>query len=1036
MSHKVFMIGAVLLMVAGTVSAQMPANNPTIIFWEDGFPATDTASVTRAELAAALPSAAFVGAQVLPQALGQSSTRLLVLPFGSSFPEENWPAIYEFLQRGGNLLALGGRPFMRAAYREACSPQPCTSPWKLRPERNAFARKLFINDYTETPGSRGLELQPGYNYPQAGIPRFEWQRAWSLTVKLSAEDMYPRDGSAGTMDARLDTLVWGVTGEFDDTRRIAAPVVAIDHLQNNFAGGRWVLLACDLPAGFFSSAAGQKLAGSLAQHALKGAAEFTVQPRWALFLSGEPLGFTIRWNRFGAAPEPARVELTISADGQPQTTKVVEIAPTQFPYTTTIDLPESSGKGLQTVVARLLVGDSVQAVYRTGFWMRDLAYLQSGPRVTVNQDFFEVDGRPLLVVGTTYMASDVQRQFFMRPNPYVWDRDFAEMRRNGTNMLRTGWWSAWDQVMKDGVEHESAWRAVEAFLMAARKHQMPVQFNIFAFIPEVLGGKNPYLDPEAIRRQQALVLALLARFKDVPFLVWDLINEPSFDNPNRLWATRANNDPFEARAWQAWLSQQYPDRGALASAWNTVPGESGPPRPEDFSPSSVHQGRTPLSVHDFHLFAQQEFTRWAATMRDTIRTAGSKQLITVGQDEGGAADRLSPVFFGDVLDFTTTHTWWLNDALLWDSLVAKLPGRAMLVQETGLQNDFQIDHTWRRDPQNQAAVLERKMAVALATSAGAIQWLWNVNSYMTSDNEVTIGAVRADGTEKPEVAILHGLAEFAARARDHFVAPESPQVAIVTSQAFQYSPFNWLALEAQKKAVRALHNYCRVPAYVVTENQIAKLGTPRLAILPSPEALSDAAWQALVAYVSNGGRLLVTGSVERDPHWFVTERLRALGVDAHPAPLNFRQGQVQIGDRRIAVSYFEQGWLDWLPFADGATYKEVSVGKGQMFLVSFPAELSEGMDAPAAVYEAVLRKAQVEAPFTVTAGSPGVLIRPLVMRDAVLYLFMSESGQDEDIAVKDKLTGAEMKFRLPAQRARLILLNRKDGKVIGRYGFE
>ena len=55
------------------------------------------------------------------------------------------------------------------------------------------------------------------------------------------------------------------------------------------------------------------------------------------------------------------------------------------------------------------------------------------------------------------------------------------------------------------------------------------------------------------------------------------------------------------------------------------------------------------------------------------------------------------------------------------------------------------------------------------------------------------------------------------------------------------------------------------------------------------------------------------------------------------------------------------------------------------------------------------------------------------MRDAVLYVFMSESGHDEDVAVKDTLTGAEMKFRLAAQRARLVMLDRKSGKVVAEY---
>jgi len=83
-----------------------------------------------------------------------------------------------------------------------------------------------------------------------------------------------------------------------------------------------------------------------------------------------------------------------------------------------------------------------------------------------------------------------------------------------------------------------------------------------------------------------------------------------------------------------------------------------------------------------------------------------------------------------VLDFTTTHTWWAFDALLWDSLVAKLPGKPVLVQETGVSREVQINGAGRRNLDQEAALFERKLAIAAGTSAGAIEWLWNVNALL------------------------------------------------------------------------------------------------------------------------------------------------------------------------------------------------------------------------------------------------------------------------------------------------------------------
>jgi len=1009
------------------LSAMSQTNPTTVIFWEDGFPTIDTLPPGRASLAT-LPNSRFASTQGLAAALSSADTKLLVLAYGSAFPEEAWPAIYAYLQRGGNLLTLGGRPFAQAAYRECDSKKVCT--WKLRYPRNAWAKALFINDYTETPGPKGMSALGNSDFPEVTPPAVAWKRSWSPTVRLSAEGLYPRIGTAGTIDTRLDTLLWFQNGE---GHKLAAPVIELDHLQNNFVGGRWILVLADLERPLTS----QDL-NRLVLRAVEGAREMVVQPTTALFLQGETPSFQVRINRFAVKPQAFKLELIDLAANQGPVTQAFVLDAAQYPYITSIQMPAPSQGGLHNITARFFDGDTPIAQYRTGYWIRDEKALQSGPSVSLDKDFFLVDGKPQPIVGTTYMASDVQRQYLMQPNPFVWDRDFAQMQANGINMIRTGLWTAWDQVMKEpGVMQDSALRNLEAFLLTARRYNIPVQFTFFAFIPDNFGGANSYLDPEAVRRQQEFITAIVTRFKDVRWLMWDLINEPSFDKPAHLWVTRANGDRFESQLWNQYLGQVHGTNDAVANSWNmtTVSNPLPALAEEDFSPGSVYRGGHPLAVHDFYQFAQQQFTAWAQTIRQTIRATGSKQLVTVGQDEGGGTDRLNTSYWVDAVDFTTNHTWWLNDALLWDSLVAKQPGKPLLIQETGLQNDFQIDDTWRRSRANQAYTLERKSAIALATSAGVIDWLWNVNAYMTEDVEVTIGVIRPDYTEKDEAAVMRELGSFANTHRDSFRSPQQPQVAIVLAQDLQYSALNPLAVAAQQKAVRVLHNYLHVAGYAVAQNQLAHLGQPKLAILPSPQVLDDMAWKQLLAYVSQGGTLLVTGPVDRDPYWRYTTRMKDLGVDAQVHALNFRQGSMLIDGKAVPVAFGQQAFIDELRFADQSGWKELTVGKGKLLIASYPVEMSEGNESTAVVYAAALRRAGVEPQYDARQLSAGVLVRPTIFENAVLYLFMSESGRDEPINVRDKLTGVEIGFTLPEQRAALVLLNRKDGKIIGKYGY-
>jgi len=136
------------------------------------------------------------------------------------------------------------------------------------------------------------------------------------------------------------------------------------------------------------------------------------------------------------------------------------------------------------------------------------------------------------------------------------------------------------------------------------------------------------------------------------------------------------------------------------------------------------------------------------------------------------------------------------------------------------------------------------------------------------------------------------------------------------------------------------------------------------------------------------------------------------------------------------VSFSEQKWLDALQFADGSTWKEIPRGKGRLLIAAYPVELAEGNESAAAVYKLALERAGIVPAFDSKRGLPGMLIRPVVFQDSILYVFMSESGTAEDVDVTDRITQTRLTFRMPAQRARMVLLSKKDGRVLARYGFE
>ena len=1023
------LLACVSVAPAGLADTRIAADeNPkgVVIFQEPGFSSADSAAPSAQYLRALLPGSTLANLDSFETFLNDPSTRLCILPYGSAFPEDAWSQLFSYLQRGGNLIVLGGKPFTRAAYKDATG-------WKLRNYSVRFIQKLLIDQYQRTPGSEGLTFETNSDVVTK-LPQFAWKAAFSPIIRLSEAGLYPRGGSAGFIDARLNALAWGTR----DGRRLSAPAIQIDHIRDGFTGGRWIFLNADLAPDFYGASQSKQILAALVEAALRGAENFSVQPVLPLYLPDEPIELEVQRDTISAPSAKLTARITVASDAD--RSKVFSTSAT-LPQAQPITFRIPSARGLYVISAELYEGDTLLAVDHSGFWIREEAYLRSGPRLSVNSDYFELNGKPLAVVGTTYMSSGVQRLYFDHPNVYVWDRDLAQISAAGLNMIRTGWWTGWDKFCdENGKPYERTLRTLEAYLMTARKYGLPVQFNFFAFLPDVLGGANAYLDPDAVRRGKTLIGAVTARFSDVPFLAWDLINEPSFSK--FLWRTRPNGDPIEAQKWNAWLSEHYSDRKALADAWNLpLPSADGPlpiPVEEEFDPRGMYAGHNSLKIYDFMRFAQDTFADWAGQMRDAIRAGGAQQPITVGQDEGGYADRLNPAFFGSAVDFTTNHSWWQNDALLWDSLVAKQPGKAMLIQETGLQRELTLDEIARRSQENDGALFERKVAMSFIEGSGAIEWLWNTNSYMTEGNEVPIGALRTDGTEKPEATVLRDFAAFAKAAGPALRQPEQQQVAILTSQAAQFSGLVYTQVAAQQNAVRAL-DYCdRVPGYIIAENQIASLGSPKLVILPSAQSLTEKTWQALLQYVEAGGNLLLTGPIDRDEHWHRVFRAAAVNLDAQVEPLTFHNAEVRIGNRTIPMTFDQnaQSWLESLRFKDGDTFKQTAHGKGRIFWVAYPLELAKDIDAAAAVYSAVLGELGIAPPFEMKHDlSTGVLIYPMALQDATLYVIASETAEDSNVDLIDKRSGGHLALHLPAQHAALALIRKSDGAVQAKYGF-
>ena len=100
----------------------------------------------------------------------------------------------------------------------------------------------------------------------------------------------------------------------------------------------------------------------------------------------------------------------------------------------------------------------------------------------------------------------------------------------------------------------------------------------------------------------------------------------------------------------------------------------------------------------------------------------------MGQDEGLGSQRPSPFFYAEAVDYTTVHTWWKMDDLVWDGIFSKAIDKPNVIQETGIMYVETPDGRAKRSEEELRNILERKYAYAFSTGgAGAVQWIWNIN---------------------------------------------------------------------------------------------------------------------------------------------------------------------------------------------------------------------------------------------------------------------------------------------------------------------
>ena len=996
-------------------------------FLADAFPTVDAPAIDPATLKESLKNfhvVYFKSIELLERDLTADNFKAFVLPYGSAFPVDAWQAIQNFISHGGSLVVFGGYPFHQPVIENH-------GKWILGTPQPTYAHRLLIGPadmllLNSSPfyskNSRMISPEGSdFDASTFSLPA----KVYELTVRFTTKNDFTDEiGSAGPRDAMLRPLAQILNG---DGIPVACPLLEIDRLRGIAAGGRWVLEPSDA-----------KLSTSTITYcvakALEGASKIEARPVHSCVEENEIPA--VRIDQFCPGPDEkdrssSRVNIAVyNSDGKPVFMSSLELIGTREFLSGEIQI--KTDKPLEPGFYKVEVTNSDPARQphssATGFWVMDKKLMDSGPHLSVSKDWLLKDGKTFPVIGTSYMAADAERKFLFEPNPYLWEKDFSQMEKLGVNFVRTGLWTGWQKVMLDpGSIDEGFLRSLDALLLTAAKHNIVVCFNLFAFLPPANGGTNPYLDPRAIEWQHAFAAVISSRYKNIGWINYDLINEPSYSPPDKIWKEYPIGDEFERSAWEQWVLQHHAKRmPEILDDWRDGSGDMfSLPGIDELSYQNTREDRRPRKALDFERFTQDVLTHWAGGLREVIHSAGGNQLVTLGQDEGGMSLRSSQQFHYTSVDYTSMHTWWLNDHLLWDVVSTKVPEKPNLVSETGLMRLENIDGEPWRSPASAKDLLERKFAYAFqGRGAGAVEWCWNINAYQSTDNEVGIGLTRADGTMKIETNVIKEFAEFFKKASPYLGDFKRDSIVLVIPDSKLFTGLGD-AMAGVQTIVRVLaENFGTVPAMLSEFNlSESRLEGVRLVIVPSGGMICDSGAAELFRASQNGTKVLFLGAVEGNEYGKQSDQFRKLGLEhesrpvSHYEPTNWTQGS---GVFKTPVT-FGSGKSENLrksnaPFLDTL--------KGNILNEPLPIDLALEREPLVAMLHAVLKYSGM--PFE--ASGSCVESRILETDNAALVVCVNESSTKARREVS--FDGHTFEIPVEAGCSRLVLFNRTEGKII------
>ena len=510
--------------------------------------------------------------------------------------------------------------------------------------------------------------------------------------------------------------------------------------------------------------------------------------------------------------------------------------------------------------AELLADGTPVDVLRSGFTVWNPARTEEGPRVTLSNNYFDFNGRPLFFGGanTTGMM-----WYSDNEDPLVWRHDFERMGDFAMNTLRILHFSPFCNATNPASRGtsfdlasrpEKTCRQTDAIVQLAQPSQVSIFLSLHDWIPLDLSD-------EELKAQQEWNRFWAGRYGGFHGMLYDIQNEPG---------TALNNAAVLRPLYEQWLKDRY---GSLQAAYAAWQGSSAKPE-IDFDAKAA--GWDDLRTRDNGRFRAWVYARWQRANGEAVKAVAPHAPVTVGHLQNLTASE--KVLDTAGIDFVNIHHYGAVDHLrsVLKLIDRRFEGKSFSLGEFGskVAHSARNSGSWG-DPAE--ASVAHYLAVghyALGMGASFIaNWSWKD----FRDSVFPWGVNHADLTPKPVLEAYRNMMLLFRTAEPRY---EPPFLYLVLPDSFRFGAETARIHDALRRSADWLLS-ANVPFGVINEEALDRLPAEAQALIwPLAVCPGDVTFERVTRFVEKGGRLLLTGDPRFDENRkpLRLDRLEKLGL--------------------------------------------------------------------------------------------------------------------------------------------------------------